>query len=100
VVAVSPWLARTGLLRASGLWADRAHGLPDQDAGVLRSFLNRPDHLTRASREFARWEQAVSLAAEASLPDTLRVQTLTLEPGGLNRSDAGKLIASNLRSAK
>jgi pimeloyl-ACP methyl ester carboxylesterase len=95
IAAASPWLARAGLLRASGMWAERAEGLPDQDAGVLRSFLNRPDHLTRTSREFVRWTQAVTLAAEAKLRDGLPIRQLSLQPHGLSsRSHAGAVAAA------
>ena len=96
IAAASPWLARAGLLRASGMWADRAEGLPEQEAGVLRSFLNRPDHLTRASREFARWTQGVTLSTEATLRDGLPVRQLTLRPGGLNDPMQAKRIVSLL----
>ena len=96
MAAAFPWLARTGLLRASGMWADRAEGLPEQDAGVLRSFLNRPDHLTRASREFARWTQGVTLSTDAKLGDGLSVRTLTLRPGGLNDPLHAKRVAAVL----
>jgi hypothetical protein len=29
---------------------------------AIRAFMNRPDHLTRAARELARWNDAVRLA--------------------------------------
>jgi pimeloyl-ACP methyl ester carboxylesterase len=96
MAAASPWLARAGLLRASGTWTDRAEGLPEQDAGVLRSFLNRPDHLTRASREFARWTQGVTLATDADLRDGLFVRKLTLRPRGLNDAGDAKRLAAEL----
>jgi pimeloyl-ACP methyl ester carboxylesterase len=96
MAAASPWLARAGLLRASGMWSDRAEGLPEQNAGVLRSFLNRPDHLTRASREFARWTQAVTLSTEATLPHDLKVKEVTLRPYGLNNAIYPKLLAGAL----
>jgi pimeloyl-ACP methyl ester carboxylesterase len=99
MAAASPWLARAGLLRASGMWADRAEGLPEQDAGVLRSFLNRPDHLTRASREFARWTQAVTLSTDAILRPGLPVRELTLRPGGLNNPLHAKVVAAALPPA-
>jgi pimeloyl-ACP methyl ester carboxylesterase len=97
IAAVSPWLARTGILRAVGLLSDRAEGLPARDAGVLRSFLNRPDHLTRASREFARWEQGVRLAMEAPLPANVEVATLVLGPEGLSDETRAKRLAASLR---
>jgi pimeloyl-ACP methyl ester carboxylesterase len=94
LVAAFPWLARAGLLRASGVWADRAEGLPAQDAGVLRSFLDRPDHLTRASREFARWEQAITLATDAPLPNELEVHDVKLRPEALNNPHHAKRLAA------
>jgi pimeloyl-ACP methyl ester carboxylesterase len=96
IAAASPWLARAGLLRASGMWTDRADGLPEQDAGVLRSFLNRPDHLTRAAREFARWTQGVTLSTDAKLRHGLPVRELTLRPGGLNDPAYARRVAATL----
>jgi len=49
-----PWLARVGLLRLTGVRS----GLDP----VTRAFMNRPDHLTRAAGELARWNDAVQLA--------------------------------------
>jgi pimeloyl-ACP methyl ester carboxylesterase len=98
MAAAFPWLARTGLLRASGMWADRAEGLPAREAGVLRSFLNRPDHLTRASREFARWSQGVTLSTNAKLPGSVRVQELTLRPEGLNNPHYAKRVVAAIPS--
>ena len=95
LVALSPWLARTGLLRASGLFADRAEGLPHRDAGALRSFLNRPDHLTRTSRELARWEETVRMASDADLPRRLRVLTVSLGRGRISdREQAERLVTA------
>ena len=45
----SPWLARTGILRAARLLSENANGLPEPASGALRSFLNRPDHLFRSA---------------------------------------------------
>ncbi|OFW38602.1 MAG: hypothetical protein A3F70_05460 [Acidobacteria bacterium RIFCSPLOWO2_12_FULL_67_14] len=71
--ALSPWLARAGVLRATRLLSNRARGLPEPSAGALRAFLNRPDHLTRASRELARWDDTVAMAQSASLSGDLPV---------------------------
>jgi pimeloyl-ACP methyl ester carboxylesterase len=71
-VALSPWLARAGVLRATAMLSDHAAGLPEPSQGAVRAFLNRPDHLTRAAREMGRWEDAVALASAAELP-ALRV---------------------------
>jgi pimeloyl-ACP methyl ester carboxylesterase len=96
ITAVSPWLARAGVLRASGMLADRAEGLPAHEAGVLRAFLNRPDHLTRASHEFARWTQGVTLAREARLRNDVKVRELTLRPVGPNDPLYPKLLGKAL----
>ena len=69
----SPWLARTGVLRAMRVLSDNATGLPAPAAGALSAFLNRPDHLTRAAREVARWDETVRLAAGVHLDDRVRV---------------------------
>ncbi|MBM3818649.1 MAG: alpha/beta hydrolase [Acidimicrobiia bacterium] len=73
LVDASPWLARSGLLRATRVFSRRAAGLPGDAAGALGAFLNRPDHLTRTSRELARWDDAVNGAAGAPLRAGLRV---------------------------
>jgi hypothetical protein len=62
LLAASPWLARAGLLRASSVLARRARNLPGTAGGEMRAFLNRPDHLTRASMEVAQWDRTVELA--------------------------------------
>ena len=70
LVRAAPWLARTGVLRATRLLSRNAAGLPEPSAGALRAFLNRPDHLTRAALELGRWEETVALAAAAPVsPD-------------------------------
>ncbi len=68
LVAASPWLARAGLLRATRTLARRADGLPGVSGAAMHAFLNRPDHLTRASRELAQWDRTRDLAATATLP--------------------------------
>lgn len=73
LVNASPWLARTGVLRATRMMSSNATGLPQPAAGALSAFLNRPDHLTRAARELSRWDDAVRLAAEADLDSRLPV---------------------------
>lgn len=73
MVNVSPWLARTGLLRASRMLSRQAAGLPEPSAGALAAFLNRPDHLTRSARELARWDETVALAARAPLAEGLDI---------------------------
>ena len=73
LVSASPWLARAGVLRVTGLLSDTVVGLPESSAGPMTSFLNRPDHLTRAANEMARWNDAVNLAVSAPLSPDLPV---------------------------
>jgi len=72
--ALTPWLARVGILRAMGVAADLTRGLPAPAAGALSSFLNRPDHLTRSARELRKWDEAMATAASALLPPGLAVE--------------------------
>ena len=78
-ISVAPWLARTGVLRASRRWSSSVRGLPEPAAGELRSFLNRPDHLARASGELARWDEAVARSEAAPLPRDLPVVQVEVE---------------------
>jgi pimeloyl-ACP methyl ester carboxylesterase len=81
LVNISPWLARAGVLRATGMLSAQAAGLPDPSAGALRAFLNRPDHLTRAARELDRWEDTVALASRAALPSHVGVTDVRIVTG-------------------
>jgi hypothetical protein len=84
LVALSPWLARAGVLRATAMLSEHATGLPEPSQGAVRAFLNRPDHLTRAGLEMARWDQTVALASAAQLPSRLRViEVRAGRPGGV-----------------
>jgi pimeloyl-ACP methyl ester carboxylesterase len=98
VVSASPWLARTGVLRATRMLSRRAAGLPDASAGALRTFLNRPDHLTRAAREIARWDETVSTAARAPLRPGLPIVRLETGLGEFsfltNPAQAGMVSAA------
>jgi thioesterase domain-containing protein len=85
LVTLSPWLARAGVLRATAMLSAHAAGLPDPSQGAVRAFLNRPDHLTRAAREMARWDDAVALASGAVLPERLHVIEIRAgRPGGVD----------------
>ena len=75
----SPWLARTGVLRATRTLTDSAAGLPQPAAGALKAFLNRPDHLTRAASELSRWDDTVAMANAAPLARLLPVTQVVLE---------------------
>jgi pimeloyl-ACP methyl ester carboxylesterase len=77
IVAASPWLARVGVLRAGGILSHRADTLAGASGDAMRAFLNRPDHLTRAAAEFAKWDDAVRLASEVLVPGDLPVVTVT-----------------------
>ena len=79
---MSPWLARIGVLRATGMVADNAAGLPEPAAGVLTAFLNRPDHLTRASAELARWNEVVAASAASPLPPSVAVSEVSASGQG------------------
>ncbi len=85
LVRAWPWLARVGLLRATRALSRHAAGVPDTRGGATRAFLNRPDHLTRASMEIATLRETVSLASaplDPSLP-VIRVTTNPEEPPAL-----------------
>jgi pimeloyl-ACP methyl ester carboxylesterase len=100
LVNVSPWLARTGVLRATRMLSNNASGMPDPAGSALSSFLNRPDHLTRAARELARWDDAVRLAEEATLSPSLHVTRIEAEHDRVallaNREQAARVTASIL----
>jgi pimeloyl-ACP methyl ester carboxylesterase len=72
-----PWLARIGVLRATGRLDARAEGLPGDAGGAMRAFLNRPDHLTQAAREIARSTEVVSAAAAATVDSSVIVTSVT-----------------------
>jgi pimeloyl-ACP methyl ester carboxylesterase len=91
---IAPWLARTGVLRLARTWSSVVSGLPQPAAGELRSFLNRPDHLSRASGELSRWDDAVVLSEAAPLPRDLPVVQVEVE--ATNRID----LLANERNAR
>lgn len=76
IMPASPWLARTGVLRAGRILSSKADGLPA--GGALRAFLNRPDHLTRAAAELDDWDETMKSAAEAEPPAAIHVTTVDL----------------------
>ncbi len=82
LVRVSPWLARTGVLRVTRMLSERTEGLPEGAAGAMRTFLNRPDHLTQAARELAQWDQIVELAV---LPPDTAIPIARIDATGDNR---------------
>ena len=101
-LTVSPWLARTGVLRATRTLSKSAAGLPQPAAGALAAFLNRPDHLTRAASELSRWDETVAMAEAAPLRRTLPVTQVEEDERDrvallANRRDARDVASSILR---
>jgi pimeloyl-ACP methyl ester carboxylesterase len=79
-----PWLARAGVLRASGFASRYGSGLPGEANGALRAFLNRPDHLSRSADESMRWDDTIRLGAASPSPSDLPVRRVTTTgTGGL-----------------
>ena len=72
ITRVAPWLARIGVRRLLGRGNAAAARLPAQAGDAVRTFLYRPDHLSRAALEFAREEEAMRQAA-ATQPAAPRV---------------------------
>jgi pimeloyl-ACP methyl ester carboxylesterase len=99
---MSPWLARAGVLRATRLLSNHASGLPDVAAGPLSAFLNRPDHLTRAASELARWDDTVAMAASAALDPAIPIERI--EAAGpshtalLTDPERGALVSGTIRT--
>jgi pimeloyl-ACP methyl ester carboxylesterase len=63
----SPWLARVGILRATHRLERHAAELPGAAGDEMRTFFNRPDHLTRAAQEIEQWDRTVALARSADI---------------------------------
>lgn len=80
IMPASPWLARTGVLRAGRVLSSKADGLPA--GGALRAFLNRPDHLTRAAAELDDWDETMTSAARAEPRAPIQVTTVDLRIPG------------------
>jgi pimeloyl-ACP methyl ester carboxylesterase len=103
VTSVTPWLARTGLLRAVGASDDATFGLPDDSRGPMRSFLYRPDHLTRAGREIADADQALSVEAQGALGSPPQVVVLKRTPAGallIDPADVSSVVAAIVAMAE
>jgi pimeloyl-ACP methyl ester carboxylesterase len=91
----SPWLARAGVLRLTRVLSDTVVGLPESSAGPMKSFLNRPDHLTRAANEMARWNDTVNLADMAPLSPGLPVV-----PVSVNGTDRVTFLTDSSRATE
>lgn len=83
VMHVSPWLARAGVLRAGRILSRKAEPLDGKAGGILRAFLNRPDHLARAAREIETWDLTVRMAMRAELKPAVPV--IAVEASGQDR---------------
>jgi pimeloyl-ACP methyl ester carboxylesterase len=79
IMPMAPWLARAGLLRAGRILSSRADGIEGRSGGAMRAFLNRPDHLTRANAELARWDDAVRMSAGTSLRSDVPAVTVDVD---------------------
>ena len=80
IMPASPWLARTGVLRAGRILSSRADGLAG--GGALHAFLNRPDHLARAADELLAWDDLVRQTSGLQPASTrTRVTTVDLRTG-------------------
>lgn len=80
IIPASPWLARTGVLRAGRILSSKADGLAG--GGALHAFLNRPDHLSRAADELLAWNDLARQTADLrpASPAT-RVVSVDLQTG-------------------
>jgi pimeloyl-ACP methyl ester carboxylesterase len=76
IMPASPWLARTGVLRAGRILSSRADGLAG--GGALQAFLNRPDHLARAADELLAWNDLVQQTAGLQ-PASSRTRVMTVD---------------------
>jgi pimeloyl-ACP methyl ester carboxylesterase len=91
--AAMPWLARVGIPRLTG--TSRRAG---REPAVL-AFMNRPDHLTRAVSELARWDDITPLAADPALAST-RVRVITADlPAPLGDDRGAEAAAAAIRQA-
>jgi pimeloyl-ACP methyl ester carboxylesterase len=91
--AAMPWLARAGILRLTG--TSRRPG----SEPAVRAFMNRPDHLTRAASELARWDDAVRLADDDALAGS-RVRVVRADlPAPLGEARGAEAAVSAIRRA-
>jgi pimeloyl-ACP methyl ester carboxylesterase len=91
----SAWLSRTGLLRLTGQVPSKTNGIPEPSGRAMRTFLYRPDHLTRAAQEVAQWSQTVNLAKVSTLHPLISVVQVST-PGHV----VGSLLTSSDSEAR
>jgi len=99
MVGAWPWLARVGILRATGSLSRRAMGVPGKSGGAMRAFLNRPDHLTRAAMELARMDEVAAAARGVQLDPTIMVTAVATAGEGqpamiVTDEDAARVTAA------
>ena len=87
VPGAMPWLARVGLLRAMG---GSRRSMPPE----VLSFMNRPDHLTRAAEELARWNDAAESDDTAVAAAQVRVVSATLPASIADEAGAGAAVTA------
>ena len=78
-LSLSPWLARVGLLRATHTLSSSTSALPQGSGGALKTFLNRPDHLTRAAEEVANADRIVAMSDAAALRQSMPVTQVEVD---------------------
>jgi pimeloyl-ACP methyl ester carboxylesterase len=83
MVGAWPWLARTGILRATGSLSRHASGLTGKAGGATRAFLNRPDHLTRAATEISRQGEVEAAVRLLHIDPSIAVASVATNAAGL-----------------
>jgi len=99
LLAIAPWMARTGALRVAPMLSAETRGLPAASAGALSAFLNRPDHLTRAARELDTAGVIVARAAAATVPARIAVTEVSYGGSGRLALIAGQRQAGEVAAA-
>lgn len=94
---VSPWLARTGMLRVTRALSRSTSDMPEPARGMLDTFLARPDHLTRSALELAQWNDTLALAEGMAVPASIKQAAVTIAGTDrtamlTDRADAAKAI--------
>lgn len=101
--ALTPWLARVGVLRGFRMLSKLTEGMPPPWSGALATFLNRPDHLTRSARELARWDETVAFGTDSAIPAVVPVVRLTTAHAGkvsfLSREEDALPVVTAIRHA-
>ena len=81
---ISPWLARTGVLRVTRSLSGSGPDMPEPAKGMLETFLARPDHLTRSALELAQWNETLAMAENAAVPQ--RIKAVSIDIAGPERT--------------